>query len=84
MSGWMEMVLRAALRFARDAVREAIAGVTASDVAGAKAQVEAAIQRQKRLPGEVRRWLCQDVRQVNAATVEQFKARLEAELNRLA
>lgn len=83
MTEWMAMVLRAALRFVQVALKEALDAVTATDVAGAKSQVEAAIHAQKRLPGTVRRWLCQDVRRNQAATVEQFRRHLEAEIRRL-
>jgi hypothetical protein len=83
MTEWMGMVVRAALRYVQVALREALAAVTARDVAGAKAQMEAAIQDQKRLPGTVRRWLCQDVRRIDARTVDQLRAHIEADISRL-
>jgi len=83
MTEWMAMVLRAALRFVQRALRDALAGVTAVDVEGARAQVEAGIQAEKHIPGTIRRWLCRDVRRIQAENVEQFKSRLAAEIDRL-
>ena len=83
MTEWMAMLFRAALRYLQRILRDALEDVTAGDVEGAKAQMEAGIQRQKRIPGTIRRWLCWDVRRIQAASVEQFKARLAAEIEQL-
>lgn len=83
MTGWMEAVQGAALRYARAVVREALSEVTASDVAGAKAQMTANIQAQKKVPGTVRRWLCRDVENIRAGDMRQFREQAEALMRRL-
>lgn len=76
MTGWMEMVMRTALILLRTLLREMLESVTTEDVEHAKEEVKAAIQRQRRLPGTLRRWLCTDVDQITAATVSEFKQML--------
>jgi len=83
MTGWMEMVLRTAFILLRALLREMLDGVTAEDVERAKEQVKAAIQRQRRLPGVLRRWLCTDVDSIDAATVGELKELLAVEFGRL-
>lgn len=83
MTDAMAMLLRVALRCLQRALRDALKNVTAADLEAARAQMEAGIQRQKRIPGTIRRWLCWDVRRIQAASAEQFRARLAAEIERL-
>lgn len=82
MTGWMEMVWRTALILLGTLLREVLDGVTAEDVERAKEQVKAAIQRQRRLPGTLRRWLCSDVDQIDARTVSEFKELLAGAFQR--
>lgn len=83
MTQWMEMVFRGSLTLLQNVLREAAAAATSSDVPAAKRQVKAGIQRHRRLPGTLRRWLCQEVDAISAPDAETFRQRLNEEIDRL-
>jgi hypothetical protein len=83
MTNWMEMVLRSAFFLLRSLLADMVDSLSAEDVERAKEQIKAAIQRQHRLPGILRRWLCSDVDRLNAATVGEFKELLAGEFGRI-
>lgn len=83
MTQWMEMVFRGSLSLLQKVLREAAAAATSSDVAAAKRQVKAEIQRHRRLPGTLRKWLCQEVDAIDALDAETFRKRLAEEIGRL-
>ena len=84
MTQWMEMVFRGSLTLLQSVLRQAAAaGATASDVPTAKRQVKTEIQRHRRLPGTLRRWLCQEVDAISAPDAETFRQRLNEETDRL-
>ena len=83
MTQWMEMVFRGRLTLLQGVLREAVATLTSDDVATAKRQMKADIQRHKRLPGTLRRWLCHEVDSISAPDAETFRQRLAEEIDRL-
>ncbi|HEY3412233.1 MAG TPA: hypothetical protein VGM51_04140 [Armatimonadota bacterium] len=83
MTQWMEMVFRGSLTLLQNVLRDAAAAATSDDVATAKRQVKSEIQRHRRLPGTLRRWLCQEVDAIAASDAETFRKRLSEEIDRL-
>jgi hypothetical protein len=83
MTKWLELVFRGGLGLLQGILRDAVAKISVQDVEGAKSEVKEAIQRHRGLPGTLRRWLCQEVDAINAASITEFRARLDEEIARL-
>lgn len=83
MTPWLDLVCRASLNRLQSILRDAVSKITALDVAGARSQVKAEIQRRHGLPGTLRRWLCQEIDSVRAANVDELRANLSEAIARL-